>query len=275
MPESNYGIEDKIELLLDEIIETYGYDFTGYARASLRRRIIRLLALDKWSDFDAFKKKLKSEPDYFIRFMEQITVNVTEMFRDADFYKALQTDVFPSLATYPFIRIWVAGCSTGEEAYSIAIILKEMNLLHKALIYATDVNASIIEIARKGVYGMSKVKKYSENYVLAGGKAHFSDYYSANYSYGVLNDDIRQKIIFSTHNLVSDYSFNEFHLILCRNVLIYFDKHLQSHVFNLFDKSIENLGYIGLGNKETLSFSTVEKKYKRISNEKIWRKVVP
>jgi len=275
MDEQHNSVDEKIEMLLDDIIGTYGYDFTGYSKASLKRRIIRLLTLDKWTDFDAFRKKILTEESYFVRFMEQITVNVTEMFRDADFYIALQKEVFPSLATYPFVRVWVAGCSTGEEAYSLAIIMKELNILKKSLIYATDINATIIDYARKGVYSINKIKKFSDNYNQAGGKYHFSNYYSANYSHGVLNDEIKEKVIFSTHNLVSDSSFNQFHLILCRNVLIYFDKELQAKVFDLFDNSIENLGYIGLGNKETLSFSGVSQKYKRVSIEKIWRKLVP
>lgn len=275
MFDSSDILDGQIDVLLDEILETYGYDFTGYSRASLSRRIVRFMAMDKWTDFHQFRNAIMSDDAYFIRLMEQITINVTEMFRDADFYKALRDEVFTSLATYPLIRIWVAGCSTGEEAFSVAIILKELNLLKKSLIYATDINASIIQHAGKAVYGFSKIKKYAENYYAAGGTENFSDYYTANYSFAALNQSVKEKVIFSTHNLVSDYSFNQFHLILCRNVLIYFDKDLQSKVFDLFDKSMENLGYLGLGNKETLLFSSISHKYKRISNEKIWRKVQP
>lgn len=274
-PDYDKIVDEQIDLLLDEVLETYGYDFRDYAYASIRRRVIRFLELEKWEGFEALRARLTSDEDYFVRFMEQITINVTEMFRDAEFYAALRKEVFSSLATYPFIRIWIAGCSTGEEAFSVAILLKELNILNKSLIYATDINASIIQNAGHAVYSFNKIKKYAENYYAAGGLQHFSDYYTANYSYAVLNDEIRQKVIFSTHNLVSDHSFNEFHLILCRNVLIYFNKHLQGRVFDLFDKSIDNLGYIGLGSKETLAFSAVANKYKRISNEKIWRKVLP
>lgn len=274
MLESTEVIEEQIALLLADALEIYGYDFTGYSPASLKRRILRLFALDNWTSFAEFRYKIRTDALYFTRFMEQVTINVTEMFRDPEFYKALRKEVFPVLGTYPFIRIWIAGCSTGEEAYSVAIILKEMGLLNKSLIYATDINATIIEGASSAMIPLNKMKVYSENYNLAGGTGNFSDYYQANYSLAVLNKELRSKIIFSTHNLVSDYSFNEFQLILCRNVLIYFDKELQSKVFQLFDASLENLGFIGLGNKETLTFSPTSWKYKKLNQEKIWRKIL-
>ena len=195
------------------------------------------------------------------------------MFRDPEFYKSLRTDILPKLGTYPFIRIWIAGCSTGEEAYSVSIMLKELNLLKKSLIYATDINPVVLEKASTAMFPLSKMKQYSENYIAAGGSENFSQYYSANYSLAKLNDDLKSKIIFSTHNLVSDNSFNEFQLILCRNVLIYFDRDLQVKVFDLFDNSLENLGYIGLGTKETLDFSHISKKYKKLDSKKIWRKI--
>lgn len=273
MVESTDETDLQIEQLLNDVLELYGYDFTGYSYASLKRRILRLFSLDKWTSFAEFRYKIRTDAKYFVRFMEQVTINVTEMFRDPGFYQILRTEVFPKLGTYPFIRIWIAGCSTGEEAFSVAIILKEMGLLKKTLIYATDINATIIENASRAMLPMSKMKQYSENYIAAGGRGDFSNYYSANYSLAMLNEEIRSKIVFSTHNLVSDYSFNEFQLILCRNVLIYFDKELQSKVFTLFDNSLENLGFIGLGNKETLTFSNMSKKYKKLDKEKIWRKI--
>ena len=265
---------EQIELILSDALEHYGYDFTGYSRASLKRRILRLYTLDRLVSFAEFRYQLRSEPAYFNRFVEQVTVNVTEMFRDPEFYKALRIDVLPKLGTYPFIRIWLAGCSTGEEAYSISIILKELNLLQKSLIYATDINSAVLEKATRAIFPLSKMKQYSENYIAAGGIENFSDYYSANYSLAKLDDELKSKIIFSTHNLASDNSFNEFQLILCRNVLIYFDRKLQIKVFELFDNSLENLGYIALGNKETLDFSAIANKYKRLDSKKIWRKVM-
>ena len=273
MHESAEKSDEQVEILLSDALELYGYDFTGYSRASLKRRILRLYALDKFVSFAEFRYKLRSDLSYFNRFVEQITINVTEMFRDPEFYKSLRKDILPKLGTYPFIRIWIAGCSTGEEAYSVSIMLKELNLLKKTLIYATDINPVVLEKASTAMFPLSKMKQYSENYIAAGGSENFSNYYSANYSLAKLNDDLKSKIIFSTHNLVSDNSFNEFQLILCRNVLIYFDRDLQVKVFDLFDNSLENLGYIGLGTKETLDFSHISKKYKKLDSKKIWRKI--
>jgi len=265
--------DEQVEVLLSDLLEQYGYDFTGYSRASLKRRILRLYLLDKAVSFGEFRYKINNDHAYFKRFVEQITVNVTEMFRDPEFFKKLREEVLPMLGTYPFIRIWLAGCSTGEEAYSIAIILKEMNLLHKTLIYATDINPAVLERAAQSMFGLNHMKQYSENYILSGGTEDFSTYYTANYSLAKFNDELKRKIIFSTHNLVSDHSFNEFQLILCRNVLIYFDRELQQKVLNLFDDSLEELGYLALGTKETISFSEFSKKYKRLDVEKIWRKI--
>jgi chemotaxis protein methyltransferase CheR len=265
--------DEQVETLLSDLLEQYGYDFTGYSRASLKRRITRLYAMDKAVSFGEFRYKVNNDNAYFKRFVEQITVNVTEMFRDPAFFKRLREEVLPILGTYPFIRIWLAGCSTGEEAYSISIILKELNLLHKSLIYATDLNPAVLERAAQSMFGLSNMKQYSENYILSGGTNDFSSYYSANYSLAKFNEELKSKIIFSTHNLVSDHSFNEFQLILCRNVLIYFERDLQHKVLTLFDDSLEELGYLALGTKETINFSQVAKKYKRLDGEKIWRKM--
>lgn len=265
--------DSEVEILLNDLLEVYGYDFTNYSRASIKRRINRLFSLDKFPSFAEFRYQLKSDSNYLKRFVEQITVNVTEMFRDPVFYKALREQVFPHLGTYPFIRIWLAGCSTGEEAYSIAIVLKELNLFHKSLIYATDINPDVLEKAGKGMFPLSQMKQYSENYILSGGKNDFSGYYSANYNLAKFDESLKSKMIFSTHNLVSDHSFNEFQLILCRNVLIYFDKDLQAKVFNLFNQSLENLGFLALGSKETLRFSSIAGNFKQLTPEKIWRKI--
>lgn len=262
-----------IEILLNDLFEIHGYDFTDYSRASLKRRINRLFSMDRFPSFAELRYTLKSSPDYLQRFVEEITVNVTEMFRDPSFYKALQTQVLPVLNTYPFIRIWHAGCSTGEEVYSMAILLEEANLLNKSLLYATDINPGVLDNARKGIFPLSQMKQYSENYILSGGKKDFSSYYTANYDHAKFDERLNRKMIFSTHNLVSDRSFNEFQLIICRNVLIYFDKDLQSNVFTLFDESLENLGFLALGAKETLRFSSIARKFKPFDKEKIWRKV--
>lgn len=263
----------EVEILLNDLLELYGYDFTNYSKASIKRRINRLFSLDKFPSFAEFRYHIRTDSKYIKRFVEQITVNVTEMFRDPSFYKALREQVLPHLGTYPFIRIWLAGCSTGEEAYSIAIVLKELNLLEKSLIYATDLNPEVLEKAGKGIFPLSQMKQYSENYILSGGKNDFSSYYSANYNVAKFDDSLKSKMIFSTHNLVSDHSFNLFQLILCRNVLIYFDKDLQAKVFTLFDQSLENLGFLALGTKETLRFSSIASKFNQLKSEKIWRKV--
>lgn len=263
----------EVEILLNDLLELFGYDFTNYSKASIKRRINRLFTLDKFPSFAEFRYHLRTEPTYVKRFIEQITVNVTEMFRDPSFYNALREQVLPHLGTYPFIRIWLAGCSTGEEAYSIAILLKELNLFNKSLIYATDINPEVLEKAGKGMFPISQMKQYSENYILSGGKNEFSSYYSANYNLAKFDETLKSKMIFSTHNLVSDHSFNQFQLILCRNVLIYFDKDLQTKVFSLFDHSLEPLGFLALGTKETVRFSSIATNFKQLNTEKIWRKI--
>ncbi len=265
--------DDQINILLNDLFELYGYDFTYYARASLSRRINRLYILDKFTSFDALRIKLASDENYIKRFIEEITVNVTEMFRDSAFYRELREGVMPTLGTHPFIRIWHAGCSTGEEVFSMAILLQEAGLLQKSLIYATDINPGVLEKARLGIFPLSYMKKYSENYIAGGGIQDFSSYYTANYDGGKFNEALSSRMIFSTHNLVSDSSFNEFHLILCRNVLIYFDKELQEKVFCLLDASLGNLSYLALGSKETLKFSGIHNRYKQVGKEKIWRKI--
>lgn len=265
--------DEEVNILVKDLLELYGYDFTQYSFASLKRRVNRLFSLDKFPSFAEFRFRLRNDSDYLDRFVEEITVNVTEMFRDPSFYKVLRNEVFPVLATYPFIRIWHAGCSTGEEVYSMAILLKEANLLHKSLLYATDINPQVLEKAKSGIFPLSQMKQYSENYILSGGLQDFSSYYTAHYNRGKLDDSLKKKIIFSTHNLVSDGSFNEFNMIVCRNVLIYFEKNLQERVFRLFHDSLGTLAYLALGSKETIRFSSVASDFKQVGKEKIWRKI--
>lgn len=265
--------DEEIEYLIKDVYELYGYDFSMYSRASFKRRVNRICVIDKLTSFAELRYTLINDPEYLKRFIEEITVNVTEMFRDPYFFKVLREKILPQLGTYPLIRIWVAGCSTGEEAYSVAILLKEAGLYHKCLIYATDINPSVLETASSGVFPLQQMKIYSENYIASGGKKDFSDYYTANYDSARFDKSLKEKMILSTHNLVSDSSFNSFQLIVCRNVLIYFDKMLQERVFNLFDNSLENLGYLALGSKETLRFSNLGKFYHQIEDQKIWKKV--
>lgn len=264
--------DEELEYLIKDVYDLYGYDFSLYSRASFKRRVNRICLIDKFTSFAELRYTLINEPNYLKRFIEEVTVNVTEMFRDPYFFKELRENILPQLGTYPLIRIWIAGCSTGEEAYSVAILLKEAGLYHKSLIYATDINPSVLETARAGVFPISQMKTYSENYILSGGKKDFSDYYTANYDSARFDSSLKEKMILSTHNLVSDSSFNSFQLIVCRNVLIYFDKPLQERVFKLFDDSLENLGYLALGSKETLRFSNLATIYQQIDDQKIWKK---
>ena len=266
--------DEELEYLIKDVYDLYGYDFSLYSRASFKRRVNRICLIDKFTSFAELRYTLINEPNYLKRFIEEVTVNVTEMFRDPYFFKELRESILPQLGTYPLIRIWIAGCSTGEEAYSVAILLKEAGLYHKSLIYATDINPSVLETARAGVFPISQMKTYSENYILSGGKKDFSDYYTANYNSARFDSSLKEKMILSTHNLVSDSSFNSFQLIVCRNVLIYFDKPLQERVFKLFDDSLENLGYLALGSKETLRFSNLGKTYQQINDQKIWKKTI-
>lgn len=265
--------EEQLNLLIGDVQSQYGYDFSDYTRASLHRRIARLMSVDRFVSFAELRYKVSSDKDYLARFIDMVSVNVTEMFRDPSFYRALRTQVFPVLATYPLIRIWHAGCASGEEVYSMAILLSESNLLDKSIIYATDINPTALAVARAGIYPLSQMQKYSENYMAAGGKEEFSSYYTAQYDMAKIDSALSKRMVYSTHNLATDSSFNEFQLIICRNVLIYFNQVLQDRVFHLFDDSLEGLGFIGLGSKESIRFSTVGHSYHQLSGkEKIWRK---
>lgn len=267
--------DEELEVLLADVHDLYGYDFSCYARASLRRRFERLVIMDKFLSYAEFRYRINNDAAYARRLIEEITVNVTEMFRDPGFYHVLREQVLPVLATHPFIRIWHAGVATGEEAYSMAILLYEANLLHKSLIYATDINTSVLDTARKGIYPADRIKQYAENYRMAGGKADFTSYYTAIYGHAKFDEDLGKKIIFATHNLVSDQTFNEFQLIICRNVLIYFDKDLQDRVLQLFHDSLDHLGFLALGTKESLKFSGVTRSFKLFKpGEKIWRRMM-
>jgi len=266
--------DTQVDIILNDLVDIYGYDFTSYSKASLKRRILLLMSTDRFPSFAEFRFRLRTDGEYFNRFVEKITVNVTEMFRDIKFYKTLRNDILPLLAARPLIRIWHAGCSTGEEVYSMAILLHEANLLNKSLLYATDINPVVLEKVRAGIFPISQMKQYSENYILSGGKKDFSSYYTAQYNAARFEDFLGKKIVLATHNLVSDSSFNEFQLILCRNVLIYFEKSLQDRALRLFYDSLETLGYLGLGAKESIKFTDIQKNFKQHeSGEKIWRKI--
>lgn len=266
--------DDELDTLLDTLMEIYGYDFSNYARSSLKRRVNRLLIIDAFPSFAELLYRVKIDADYLTHFIEEITVNVTEMFRDPSVYKTIREEVLPVLATHSLIRIWHAGCATGEEVYSMAILLHEAGILHKSLLYATDINPIVIENIKKGIFPLNAMKQYSENYIASGGKKDFSSYYTAAYDSVRFNAALKTKMILATHNLVSDSSFNEFQAIFCRNVLIYFDKELQDKVFTLFNDSLEKRGFLVLGAKENIRFSKIASTFSQLNKEeKIWRKI--
>lgn len=264
---------DELNEFLESIRFVYGYDFTEYAEASVMRRIENYMQISKIDTLQELGKILLRDDSKFANFVQEFTVNVTEMFRDPSFYKSLSENVLSRLATYPIIKIWIAGCSTGEEVYSIAILLKEANLLDRSLIYATDLNQKSLQKAKEGIFDINNMKSYTINYQKAGGKNSFSDYYVAKYDSVLLSKTLKQNIVFSIHNLAVDKSFNEFQLILCRNVLIYFNQSLQNKVINLFYDSLCPFGFLALGNKESLLFSDKRKQFDDIDRkEKIFIK---
>ena len=265
--------DQHLKVFINEVYENHGYDFIGYSHASFKRRLERVYQMGGFVNFHEFLYKVKTDADYLTYVIEEITVNVTEMFRDPYLYKVLRGEILPSLRSKPFIRIWHAGCSTGQEVYSMAILLSEEGILSKSLIYATDLNATVLETAKKGLFPLSLMKEYGENYRNSGGKKDFSEYYTANYGFAKFDEALSKKMVFSQHNLVSDSSFNEFDLILCRNVMIYFDTELQSRALHLFDDSLARLGYLVLGTKETLKFTDLRKSYEQLRKEKIWKKI--
>lgn len=266
--------DEDLSLLINDIHTTYGYDFSNYSKASFRRRIERLITIDHLSGVSELRYRVLNDASYFAHAIEEISVTITEMLRDPDFYKTIRSTIIPVLATYPFIKIWHAGCATGEEVYSMAILLKEAGLLHKSLLYATDINPAALTKARKGIFPLSQMQLYSRNYLLSGGTQDFSSYYSANYHFASFDSRLGEKMIFAQHNLVTDFSFNSFQLIFCRNVLIYFNKELQNRVLRLFDDSLELNGFLALGAKENVRFSPIASNYKPATGrEKIWRKI--
>jgi len=263
----------QITELIDLVKKVHGFDFSGYTKASLKRRITRIMQLKKLSFYD-LKHALVNNQDFFQEFLEEITVNVTEMFRDPSFYKGLNSQVIPYLSTYQHSKIWVAGCSTGEEVYSMGILMREAGLSNKSFIYGTDINTEVLREARRGIYSLRNIKSYAENYQFTGLKGSISDHFTILYDAASIHNELKQNTLFSVHNLVSDGVFNEFQLISCRNVFIYFETELQEHILELFYKSLCPLGYLCLGSKETIRSDTFKKKFKVINpKENIYQKI--
>jgi chemotaxis protein methyltransferase CheR len=264
----------EIDLLLEGAYRHYGIDFRGYALASLKRRLARRMREEGVATLSALQEKVLHDPEAMERLLVALSISVTAMFRDPTFYKAFREKVVPILRTYPFIRLWNAGCSTGEETFSLAIVLEEEGLLERTRIYATDFNSTVVERARGGEFPLAKMKAYTQNYLAAGGKGEFSRYYTADGPVARFAPGLLANAVFAKHNLVSDGSFNEFHGILCRNVLIYFGRTLQERVHTLFHDSLVNFGVLGLGHKETIRFTPLEHCYEAIdAREKLYRRV--
>jgi len=264
----------EIELLLEAIFRQYGFDFRAYAYASIRRRLWKRVEAEQLRNLSELQARVLHDTDAMERLLLDLSVNVTAMFRDPNFYVTFREKVIPLLRTYPFIRIWHAGCSTGEEVYSVSIMLEEAGLNDRARIYATDINDVVLQQARRGIFPLDRMQEYTENYIRAGGTRSFSEYYTAKYDGALFDQGLTRNVVWAQHNLVTDSGFSEFHAIFCRNVLIYFDKDLQDHVHSLFYDSLVRLGVLCLGSKETLKFSRYESCYERLdSSEKIYRKI--
>jgi chemotaxis protein methyltransferase CheR len=264
----------EIELLLEGIFRHYGFDFRAYAYASIRRRLWKRIEEEGLASVSALQERVLHEPEMMEKLLLDLSINVTAMFRDPSFYVAFRQHVVPMLRTYPFIRIWHAGCSTGEEVYSMAMLLREEGLYDRSRIYATDINEVVLKRAKAGIFPLERMQEYTDNYMRAGGKKSFSEYYTAKYGGALFDQSLTKNVVFSQHNLVTDRSFSEFNVILCRNVLIYFDKTLQSKVHSLFYDSLAMFGVLVLGSKETPRFMSHEECYEQIAPpEKIFRKV--
>jgi chemotaxis protein methyltransferase CheR len=265
--------ELEISLLLEAIHRKYGYDFRQYSKAHINRRIKNRMALSGLEDISQIQSKILKDETFANELLQDLSITVTEMFRDKDFYRSLRENVIPILKTYPFIKIWHAGCATGEEAYSIAIILQEEGLYDRATIYATDFNQHALNRAKEGIISNSTIKEYTANYQLSGGKETLSDYYISSYGSVIMNQSLKKNIVWANHNLVTDSVFAEVHLILCRNVLIYFDNSLQNRVQKLFHESLVNGGILCLGIKESLRFTDFFEKYTELDNkQRIFKK---
>jgi chemotaxis protein methyltransferase CheR len=263
----------EIELLLEGVYRHYGFDFRGYAYSSLKRRIWKRMEQEGVERISQLQDRVLHDPALMEKLLLDLSINVTAMFRDPGFYAAFREKVVPLLRTYPFIRVWHAGCSTGEEVYSMAILLHEEGLYDRARIYATDINEVVLQRARTGIFPLEKMQEYTQNYLRAGGTRSFSEYYTAKYDGALFDAGLTRNVVFSQHNLVTDGSFAEFNVIVCRNVMIYFDRTLQNRVHRLFHESLSRFGVLALGNKETLRFTEFEDRYEVLdAREKIFRR---
>lgn len=266
--------EIEMELLLEGIYRIYGWDFRDYSRPSLRRRINICLMNEKLDSISAYQARILRNPACMEKLIKTMSINVTAMFRDPGFYLSFRKNVVPLLRTYQFFRVWHVGCSTGEEAYSMAILLNEEGLSGRYRIYATDMSQAVLEKAKNGVFPLELMKEYTQNYQKAGGTKSFSDYYSASYGNAILKSELQKGIVWAEHNLATDASFNEFNVIVCRNVMIYFNKKLQTRVHEIFYESLMPLGILGLGKKERIGLHSTTSSYKEVdAAERIYQKI--
>lgn len=264
----------EIRLLIDAIYLKYNYDFRNYSKASQKRRIEQGMSALKCKTISELQSQVLHDPTVFMQLLQYLTIPVSEMFRDPSYYLSIREQVVPVLKTYPSLKIWVAGCSTGEEAYSLAILLKEEGLLDRSIIYATDINPVSLEKAKKGVFPLDKMELFSENYQASGGKVPFEAYYTGAYGGALFDKALSEKITFSDHSLATDSVFSETHFISCRNVVIYFNKALQNRVYGLFYESLCRRGFLGLGHKESLDFSTSSHRFEAVvKKDKLFRKI--
>jgi chemotaxis protein methyltransferase CheR len=266
--------EVELDVFLEAIVRVYGYDFRNYARASLRRRLWRRVTAEGRSSLTGLLEAVLHDPAAMERLRVDLSVTVTSMFRDPPFFQALRQRVVPLLRTYPFVRIWVAGCATGEEVYSLAILLREEGIAEKVRIYATDVSDEVLDRAQEGLIPLDKMRGYSSNYLEGGGFEGLSRYYEVEGRWARLDPSLRDGVVFARHNLATDGTFNEFHVILCRNVLIYFDRDLQQRVHQLFDDSLVPLGILGLGARESLATTLAAERYDALDADvRLYRKI--
>lgn len=271
----NTEIENiEIVLLLEAIYKRYGYDFRSYARSSIERRIRNFLSSSGVNSISEMIPRVLHDEEFFSLLARNFSVSVTEMFRDPFVYKSLRKNVIPLLRTWPHFKVWHAGCATGEEMYSMAILLKEESLYNRATIYATDFNEVVVKQAREGIYPIDRLQQATRNYTEAGGTSSFSDYYHARYEAAVIEESLKKRITCSAHNLATDSAFGEMHLIFCRNVLIYFNRELQNRVIRIFTESLVNGGFLCLGTKESLQFTDFAGQYEEVDKKaKIYKKL--
>lgn len=269
-PTQDAAIRDVLEL----VYEKSGLEFREYAFASVRRRV-RLAAADEGlATVAELLQRVRSDGAALSRLLSRLTLPVTTMFRDPQFHAEFRRQVIPMLHTHPYLRLWVAGCSTGQEVYSLAIVLHEEGLLDRSRIYATDVQPAMLDRAREGIYPLALMQDYTRNYQAAGGRADFSDYYTADAHGAIMRSFLKTNVVFGQHNLVTDHSFNEFQVIFCRNVMIYFNARLQERVHTLLYDSLAIFGYLGVGRGETIRFTPYESSYEAVSvRERIYRKI--